>query len=107
MDGQSFHEILINKERKIPFFERSLLVEYWGEGTVATYNPECPWSEQDRLAQCTPVADCHCQDSWNNTYACLRNIRHREDRVYCEFRDNEVKWQFFKPLAMYKSYATF
>ncbi|XP_016943515.2 N-acetylglucosamine-6-sulfatase [Drosophila suzukii] len=89
MDGQSFHEILINKERKIPFFERSLLVEYWGEGTVATYNPECPWSEQDRLAQCTPVADCHCQDSWNNTYACLRNIRHREDRIYCEFRDNE------------------
>jgi len=107
MDGQSFHEILINKERKIPFFERSLLVEYWGEGTVATYNPECPWSEQDRLAQCTPVADCHCQDSWNNTYACLRNIRHREDRIYCEFRDNEVKWQFIKPLAMYKSYATF
>ncbi|KAI8037416.1 hypothetical protein M5D96_009552 [Drosophila gunungcola] len=89
MDGQSFHEILLSKERRIPFFERSLLIEYWGEGNVATYNPECPWAEQDRLAQCSPEAECHCQDSWNNTYACLRNIRHREDRVYCEFRDNE------------------
>lgn len=91
MDGQSFHELLLNKRRRVPFFERSLLIEYWGEGTLATFNPECPWPEKDRLAQCTPAADCHCQDAWNNTYACLRNIRHREDRIYCEFRDNEVK----------------
>lgn len=94
MDGQSFHELL-STEVPRGYFPRSLLIEYWGEGNRDTYNPECPWSAGDGLAQCTPDADCHCQDSWNNTYACMRTIRYREDRIYCEFRDNEVRLSCF------------
>lgn len=30
-------------------FERQLLIEYWGEGNVDTFNPHCPWHPKDRL----------------------------------------------------------
>lgn len=30
-------------------YERQLLVEYWGEGNVDTFNAQCPWSRHDRL----------------------------------------------------------
>lgn len=29
--------------------ERQILIEYWGEGTLETYNPECPWQKKDKL----------------------------------------------------------
>ncbi|XP_054728439.1 N-acetylglucosamine-6-sulfatase-like [Anastrepha obliqua] len=70
-------------------YRRSLLVQYWGEGNTNTYNAGCPWSRADRLSQCTPEADCHCQDAWNNTYACVRHFRGTTDRLYCEFDDKE------------------
>lgn len=31
-------------------YERKLLVQYWGEGTPDTYNPECPWQKSDMLS---------------------------------------------------------
>lgn len=31
-------------------FERKLLVEYWGEGTVDTYDPECHFDRRDKLS---------------------------------------------------------
>lgn len=30
-------------------FERQLLIEYWGEGNLDTFNSQCPWSRHDRL----------------------------------------------------------
>ncbi|KAH8340197.1 hypothetical protein KR067_013244, partial [Drosophila pandora] len=90
MDGHSFHEMLMEgPAQKVPLVERSLLIEYWGEGNFRTYNPKCPGSYRDRLAECTLEADCHCQDAWNNTYACIREVRYELNRIYCEFRDNE------------------
>ncbi|EDW72059.2 uncharacterized protein Dwil_GK10744 [Drosophila willistoni] len=91
MDGQSFNENLL---KPLPSginetYKRHLLIEYWGEGNYKTYNPECPGSPKDRLAQCTTDADCHCQDAWNNTYACVRDFQYKVDRIYCEFRDTE------------------
>ncbi|XP_017476394.1 PREDICTED: N-acetylglucosamine-6-sulfatase-like [Rhagoletis zephyria] len=70
-------------------YRRSVLVQHWGEGNSDTYNEGCPWSRKDRLAQCTPESDCHCQDAWNNTYACVRHFRGITDRLYCEFDDRE------------------
>lgn len=29
--------------------ERKILIEYWGEGSKDTYNPECKWKSDDRL----------------------------------------------------------
>ncbi|KAH8402453.1 hypothetical protein KR009_012038, partial [Drosophila setifemur] len=89
MDGHTFHDIFSDGNTMVPVMDRSLLIEYWGEGNLNTYNSSCPQSREDRLAQCTLEADCHCQDSWNNTYSCLREVRFREDRIYCEFRDDE------------------
>lgn len=91
-------------------YERKFLVEYWGEGNEYTFNPECPWKKSDRLSvcllpftyfqiyryfssffkECTLNAQCHCQDSWNNTFACVRHLAFDLDKIYCEFRDNEV-----------------
>lgn len=39
---------------------------------------------------CTVDAACHCQDSWNNTYTCVRQFNQNENTIYCEFSDNEV-----------------
>ncbi|ALC48678.1 CG18278 [Drosophila busckii] len=90
MDGRSFGAQLqspppVNAAQ----LERTLLIEYWGEGNDDTYNPECPQQRSDHLAQCTPQAQCHCQDAWNNTYACVRDFRYKLNRIYCEFRDHE------------------
>uniref|UniRef100_A0A182JMF2 Sulfatase N-terminal domain-containing protein n=1 Tax=Anopheles atroparvus TaxID=41427 RepID=A0A182JMF2_ANOAO len=69
--------------------ERQILIEYWGEGTLETYNPECPWQAQDLLQLCSLDAACHCQDAWNNTYNCVRHLREDLNFIYCEFRDTE------------------
>uniref|UniRef100_A0A182K5F3 Sulfatase N-terminal domain-containing protein n=1 Tax=Anopheles christyi TaxID=43041 RepID=A0A182K5F3_9DIPT len=69
--------------------ERQILIEYWGEGSLETYNSECPWSAQDKLQLCTVDGACHCQDAWNNTYNCVRHLAHDLNFIYCEFEDNE------------------
>lgn len=94
MDGLSMNAFLSNAPdydaSSDENFKRSILVQYYGEGNLNTYKPECPWSALDRLAECTVEAECHCQDSWNNTYACVRHFGFKENRLYCEFQDNEV-----------------
>lgn len=71
-------------------YERKFLIEHWGEGNEKTYNDECPWQRNDGLTQCTLSAECHCQDSWNNTYSCIRHLANDLDKIYCEFIDHEV-----------------
>lgn len=41
------------------------------------------------LQQCFP--DCVCEDSYNNTYACVRTVSALWDLQYCEFDDQEVR----------------
>ncbi|XP_034118383.1 N-acetylglucosamine-6-sulfatase-like isoform X1 [Drosophila albomicans] len=93
MDGRSFKEELVAANKNLTLqttmHERTLLIEYWGEGNDETFNPLCPWQRQDHLSQCSPVAECHCQDAWNNTYGCVRDFRYNLDRIYCEFQDTE------------------
>lgn len=72
-------------------YEREFLIEHWGEGSAATYRNECPWRAGDALQQCTLTAGCHCQDSWNNTYSCVRHLANDLDKIYCEFSDREVR----------------
>lgn len=48
-DGVSFASSL-NKKSPRPVVKRTkLLIEYWGEGTEQTFNPDCPWSAKDKL----------------------------------------------------------
>lgn len=89
MDGKP---LFVNKENNAHEKDyRILLIQHHGEGTLNSYNPACPWSKSDKLYQCLPEAECHCQDVWNNTYACFRYMSSRKDLLYCEFSDNEVK----------------
>uniref|UniRef100_A0A182WAT6 J domain-containing protein n=1 Tax=Anopheles minimus TaxID=112268 RepID=A0A182WAT6_9DIPT len=69
--------------------ERQILIEYWGEGTLETHNPQCPWSARDRLQLCTVDAACHCQDAWNNTFNCVRHLAQDLNFIYCEFKDDQ------------------
>ncbi|KAI8125419.1 hypothetical protein FF38_06472 [Lucilia cuprina] len=93
IDGQSINAFLANAPEydaaSDRFYRRSLLVQHFGEGNLNTYKPECPWSRTDLLAECTVEAACHCQDSWNNTYSCIRHFGYQTNRLYCEFQDNE------------------
>lgn len=64
VDGQSFAGVLdeINDGNLIAKrdtndgnndnieYERKLLIQYWGEGTEATYNPDCQWAKKDMLS---------------------------------------------------------
>ncbi|KAG5834444.1 hypothetical protein ANANG_G00261570 [Anguilla anguilla] len=83
MDGQSFLPQMAPSLRNgtsRPYF----LVEYTGEGHAAP-DPACP-KLGPGLSQCFP--DCVCEDSFNNTYACVRTLTDY-NMQYCEFADNE------------------
>ncbi|KAJ8712694.1 hypothetical protein PYW08_007998 [Mythimna loreyi] len=70
--------------------ERYMLVEYHGEGRNGSVDDKCPWKYDGlQLAECYPQYDCKCQDSRNNTYACLRHFAPRTNMKYCEFTDKE------------------
>lgn len=51
IDGQSFVEGNDNGINWVTNYEnRQILIEYWGEGDLTTYNPQCNWSKGDRLS---------------------------------------------------------
>lgn len=70
-------------------YHRQILIEYWGEGNDKTFNPLCPGKRSDHLSLCSLEADCHCQDSLNNTYSCIRHFAYNTNKIYCEFIDHE------------------
>lgn len=89
-DGISIRKFMESPNVIDKSFHRQLLIQYWGEGNEDSYNPKCPWKKEDKLAQCNLNTDCHCSDSWNNTYSCVRHFAYRTNRLYCEFKDTEV-----------------
>jgi N-acetylglucosamine-6-sulfatase len=87
LDGKPFDYLLKNNADKIE--ERKMLIEYWGEGNVDTWNHECPYNKHQRLSLCSPDMACKCQDSWNNTYACVRHLAEDVNFLFCMFEDHE------------------
>ncbi|XP_056434822.1 glucosamine (N-acetyl)-6-sulfatase (Sanfilippo disease IIID), b [Gadus chalcogrammus] len=83
MDGQSFLSQMTPSLRSGP--SRScFLVEHTGEGSPVP-DPACPKLGRG-LSHCLP--NCVCEDSYNNTYACVRTLV-GINLQYCEFSDNE------------------
>ncbi|KAK7891837.1 hypothetical protein WMY93_023800 [Mugilogobius chulae] len=85
MDGMSFLPImegLMNSSS----WRTDILVEYEGEGSNVS-DPACPLLGPG-VSECFP--DCVCEDSYNNTYACVRTVAPSANLQYCEFDDNEV-----------------
>jgi N-acetylglucosamine-6-sulfatase len=88
-DGQSFANLLsIEPVEKIN--QRQILIEHFGEGNADTYNIECPWKKSQKLSGCTILAECKCQDSSNNTYACVKHYDEDTNFIYCSFHDHEM-----------------
>lgn len=107
MDGTSLKSILINEESKTVnswkhyFYKkspikmdnrasvdnakrRSCLIEHSGEGKEKG-NEAC--NEGPGLTGCNPEFSCRCSDSWNNTYACIREVSIQKDRLFCKWND--------------------
>uniref|UniRef100_A0A8C2KE73 N-acetylglucosamine-6-sulfatase n=1 Tax=Cyprinus carpio TaxID=7962 RepID=A0A8C2KE73_CYPCA len=85
MDGMSFLPIMTGKGNSSTW-RSDVLVEYEGEGRNIS-DPACPLLGPG-VSECFP--DCVCEDSYNNTYACVRTVSQAANLQYCEFDDNEV-----------------
>ncbi|XP_019753111.1 N-acetylglucosamine-6-sulfatase [Hippocampus comes] len=85
MDGSSFRAVLEGKANSSSW-RSDILVEYEGEGSNVS-DPACPLLGPG-VSECFP--DCVCEDSYNNTYACVRTVAPSANLQYCEFDDNEV-----------------
>jgi N-acetylglucosamine-6-sulfatase len=89
-DGKPFDHLLTNAKVDHSLIEeRQMLIEYWGEGNYETYNENCPYKKSQRLDLCLPEAACKCQDSWNNTYSCVRHMSPETNMIFCMFKDRE------------------
>uniref|UniRef100_A0A3B4X1X9 N-acetylglucosamine-6-sulfatase n=1 Tax=Seriola lalandi dorsalis TaxID=1841481 RepID=A0A3B4X1X9_SERLL len=82
MDGMSFLPVMVRSLS----WRTDILVEYEGEGSNVT-DPACPLLGPG-VSECFP--DCVCEDSYNNTYACVRTVAPSANLQYCEFDDNQV-----------------
>jgi len=91
-DGQSFVPLvnaLGNLEKPDIVWRENILIEYHGEGRVS--NKGCP-DLGPGVSECVP--DCVCEDAWNNTYTCVREMTFKNETIfknliYCEFVDSE------------------
>ncbi|KAH1185192.1 N-acetylglucosamine-6-sulfatase [Mauremys mutica] len=84
MDGMSLLPLL--RGDKNVTWRSDVLIEYQGEGHNSS-DPTCP-ALGPGVTHCFP--DCVCEDSYNNTYACVRTLSTSWDLQYCEFDDREV-----------------
>nr|XP_020464340.1 N-acetylglucosamine-6-sulfatase isoform X1 [Monopterus albus]XP_020464341.1 N-acetylglucosamine-6-sulfatase isoform X1 [Monopterus albus] len=94
MDGMSFLPILEGKMNSSSW-RTDILVEYQGEGSNVS-DPACPQLGPG-VSQCFP--DCVCEDSYNNTYACVRTVAPSSNLQYCEFDDDEVFVEIYNVTA--------
>lgn len=85
MDGMSFLPVM-EGQMNSSSWRTDILVEYEGEGSNIS-DPACPLLGPG-VSECFP--DCVCEDSYNNTYACVRTVAPSANLQYCEFDDNEV-----------------
>ncbi|XP_019624453.1 PREDICTED: N-acetylglucosamine-6-sulfatase-like [Branchiostoma belcheri] len=95
VDGRSLMPLLLSTqvETGAPSWRLDLLVEHQGEWALHAWPKyNCPhwWT---LVTGCVP--DCVCEDSYNNTYSCVRTLSSRADLMYCEFQDNENFKEFY------------
>ncbi|XP_044736553.1 N-acetylglucosamine-6-sulfatase-like [Chrysoperla carnea] len=87
-DGVSFFDILNNPSKHIKY-NRTLFIEYSGEGNPNTISNNCPWKYDTELSQCSEDAWCKCQDARNNSYSCVRHFSDEDNILLCNFDDDE------------------
>ncbi|KAL4225641.1 hypothetical protein ACF0H5_016330 [Mactra antiquata] len=85
VDGISMRGILHPQENKTQPLRTSFLVEHTGE--YSTNVKDCPQYTNQNMGNCD--SHCVCEDSKNNTYACLVTLNNSSSVKYCEFSDTE------------------
>ncbi|CAL4098117.1 unnamed protein product, partial [Meganyctiphanes norvegica] len=79
--AKQYNSVSVDKTKR-----RTCLIEHSGEGSEKK-NEKC--NEGPGLSGCNPEFSCKCEDSWNNTYACIREISTQTDRLFCKWDDKE------------------
>jgi N-acetylglucosamine-6-sulfatase len=83
MDGRSFKSVLWS-ETNTTITGRQFLIQHYGQG-VDSQLIGCNHSTVNQT-DCLPL--CVCEDSFNNTYSCVRSIgTSLGNSLYCEFAD--------------------
>lgn len=90
-DGVAFNELIENDS----LIERQMLIEHFGEGNADSWSSECPWKKSQRLFGCSLESECKAQDSWNNTYACIRHFAKDTNIIFCKFSDREEYYEAY------------
>jgi N-acetylglucosamine-6-sulfatase len=86
MDGRSFKSVLWS-ETNTTITGRQFLIQHYGQG-VDSQLIGCNHSTVNQT-DCLPL--CVCEDSFNNTYSCVRSIgTSLGNSLYCEFADAKV-----------------
>ena len=62
------------------------MTHYGSSGMVAG---DCEDVVDSQMGRCNGKWSCKCEDSVNNTYACLRTINRDENSIVCQFNDDE------------------
>lgn len=83
MDGTSLVPLLTKPSRS---WRNNVLIEYVGEGRTDPV-VGCPQFASGGVGCCGP--DCICEDSFNNTYVCIRTLSMFQSSILCQFVDNE------------------
>ncbi len=65
--------------------QHTFLVEYRGEGGSGN---DAGCSNVDQMSECSTTWNCKCQDSSNNTYACVRTVSNPGNTIFCTFEDD-------------------
>jgi N-acetylglucosamine-6-sulfatase len=94
-DGISFDYITNSLNISSDFEERQILIEHFGEGNFDTFSEECPWRRSQRLYGCSLESECKAEDSWNNTYACVRHFSKSINFLMCKFQDREEYFEAY------------
>ncbi|GBO18269.1 N-acetylglucosamine-6-sulfatase, partial [Araneus ventricosus] len=85
VDGESFAPYL-KKSKGKPSNRTSFIIEHQGESTNKPI-PGCPQYKAGEVHTCE--INCICEDSWNNTYICVRQLSDKENLISCVFKDRE------------------
>ena len=73
---------------------RRFLVEYSGEGGEGVDKACSQWNTGE-FSWCKVELDCKCQDTYNNTYTCLRSFTSTGQSLFCQFADNEQFEEYY------------
>ncbi|XP_046573862.1 N-acetylglucosamine-6-sulfatase-like [Haliotis rubra] len=87
MDGMSLASLLHNtRDVSVPF-RTEFLTEYHGEANTGISS--CSQWDDQGMAYCHTWTHCVCEDSWNNTYTCIRRSDGEQNMKFCQFADSE------------------